>query len=57
MPRQIGYVVQEGGLFPHMTVADNIALALKIAGEPRDQIDGRVDTMMALVNLAPDTLS
>lgn len=55
LPRQIGYVVQEGGLFPHMTVADNIALALKIAGEPRDQIGGRVDTMMALVNLAPDT--
>lgn len=53
LPRQIGYVVQEGGLFPHMTVGENIALALKISGEPNPQISGRVDEMMELVNLEP----
>ena len=33
LPRLMGYVVQEGGLFPHMTVEDNIALAMRVAGE------------------------
>ena len=32
LPRLMGYVVQEGGLFPHMTVEDNIALAMRVAG-------------------------
>ena len=35
LPRLMGYVVQEGGLFPHMTVEDNIALAMRVAGTPR----------------------
>ena len=33
--RSIGYVVQEAGLFPHRTVAENVALPLELAGEPR----------------------
>ncbi|MFR4561151.1 MAG: ATP-binding cassette domain-containing protein [Flavonifractor plautii] len=38
LPRLMGYVVQEGGLFPHMTVEDNIALAMRVAGYPRKNL-------------------
>lgn len=53
LPRQIGYVVQEGGLFPHMTIAENIALTIKLAGFPKEQIENRVDEMLNLVGLDP----
>ncbi|CAN5441828.1 ABC transporter ATP-binding protein [soil metagenome] len=46
--RRIGYVFQHIGLFPHMTVAANVGLALRLAG--RDE-PGRVDTMLDLINL------
>lgn len=51
----VGYVVQAGGLFPHMTIEDNIALTVKIAGFPREQIHDRVTEMLRMVNLDPDT--
>ncbi|MBE6072437.1 MAG: ATP-binding cassette domain-containing protein [Clostridium butyricum] len=54
LPKQIGYVVQEGGLFPHLTIADNIALTLNISGEPKEKICSRVDEMLQMVNLEPD---
>ena len=54
LPRLVGYVVQAGGLFPHMTVEENIALTMQIAGYPKDKIAGRVDEMLRLVNLDPD---
>ena len=53
LPRKIGYVVQEGGLFPHLTIADNIALTLNIIGESKAKIANRVDEMLQMVNLEP----
>ncbi|WP_270739711.1 ABC transporter ATP-binding protein [Massilioclostridium coli] len=53
LPKQIGYVVQEGGLFPHMTVGDNIALTMKLAGFSKQDIQNRVDEMLEMVALEP----
>lgn len=51
--RGIGYVIQQTGLFPHMTVADNIACVPKILKWDRDRIDTRVDELLELVHLEP----
>jgi len=60
--RRIGYVFQSIGLLPHMTVAENIAIGPRLAGERLEQ--GRVDQLLALVELdsalatrMPDALS
>lgn len=55
LPGKIGYVVQEGGLFPHMTIEDNIALTMKLAKWPQDKIEDRVTEMLNLVNLDPQS--
>ena len=55
LPGLIGYVVQEGGLFPHLTVGENIALIMKSSRIPRDQIREKVWELLELVNLAPET--
>ncbi|HEX4158033.1 MAG TPA: ATP-binding cassette domain-containing protein [Rhizomicrobium sp.] len=52
--RQIGFVFQDIGLFPHMTVAENAGIALKLAGRARREIDARVDELLALVRLPPE---
>jgi osmoprotectant transport system ATP-binding protein len=49
--RRIGYVFQNVGLFPHMTVAENIGIALKLRGVP-DRA-ARIAEMLALVGLDP----
>ncbi len=49
--RSIGYVFQNVGLFPHLTVAENIALPLRIAGEPPRS---RLGEMLDLVELPHD---
>ena len=54
LPKKIGYVVQEGGLVPHMTIEDNIALTMKLAEWPEDKIHDRVTEMLQLVNLDPE---
>ncbi len=51
--RRIGYVIQQIGLFPHMTVAQNIATVPKILGWEPAMIDRRVDELLFLVNLDP----
>jgi osmoprotectant transport system ATP-binding protein len=51
--RTIGYAVQASGLFPHMTVAQNIALVPKMAGWPKARILSRVEEMLELVGLDP----
>lgn len=51
--RSIGTVFQGGGLFPHMSVADNIGITPKLLGWPPAQIAARVDELMALVRLDP----
>jgi osmoprotectant transport system ATP-binding protein len=49
--RQIGYVFQEIGLFPHMTVAENIAVTPRLIGWPKAKIAARVDELLDLVAL------
>jgi osmoprotectant transport system ATP-binding protein len=51
--RGIGYVLQEGGLFPHMTAAENVGLPLRLAGRDAVSIGARVDEMLILVGLEP----
>ncbi|TPW77891.1 betaine/proline/choline family ABC transporter ATP-binding protein [Schumannella soli] len=53
--RRIGYVIQAGGLFPHMTVATNIGLVPKMLGWSKERIAARVDELLELVSLDPDT--
>lgn len=52
--RRIGYVIQQIGLFPHMTVADNIATVPKLLGWTRARTDARTDELLALVGLEPE---
>jgi osmoprotectant transport system ATP-binding protein len=52
--RQIGYVIQAGGLFPHMTVASNIAIVPKMLGWDKQRIKERVDELLELVSLDPE---
>lgn len=49
--RQIGWVIQKGGLFPHMTVARNVGLLPRLSGWPAKEIRQRVEQLLALVNL------
>ena len=51
--RGIGYVIQAGGLFPHMTVATNIGIAPKMLGWDKARIAARVDELLELVSLDP----
>ncbi|MFI7616643.1 ABC transporter ATP-binding protein [Nonomuraea terrae] len=53
--RHIGYVIQQAGLFPHMTVASNIAQVPKLLGWDRRRIAERVDELLTLVGLEPST--
>lgn len=49
--RGIGYVMQHSGLFPHRTIAANIATVPKLLGWERQRIDARVAELIALVGL------
>jgi osmoprotectant transport system ATP-binding protein len=49
--RRIGYVFQEIGLFPHMTVAENIGVVPALLGWKKDEIAARVDELLDLVDL------
>jgi osmoprotectant transport system ATP-binding protein len=51
--RRIGYVLQEVGLFPHLTVGDNVACVPRLLGWDEPRIRERVDAMLTLVGLAP----
>ena len=51
--RRIGYVIQQTGLFPHMRVADNIAVVPKLLGWPKQRISQRIDELLTLVGLPP----
>jgi osmoprotectant transport system ATP-binding protein len=52
--RRIGYVFQGVGLFPHMTIAENIAITPRLLGWPRPEIDARVAELLDLVELPRD---
>ena len=49
--RRIGYVFQSGGLFPHLSVADNIGITPRLLGAPTTEIAARVDELIELVQL------
>lgn len=55
--RSIGYVIQRGGLFPHMTVARNVGLLCALEGWPQEKVDARVGELLELVNLPPDAFA
>lgn len=52
--QQIGYVIQQIGLFPHMTVAQNIAVVPQLLGWTREKIASRVDELLALIKMPPE---
>jgi len=51
--RRIGYVIQGAGLFPHLTVGDNIAIVPRLLKWDKKRIATRVDELLDLVNLEP----
>lgn len=51
--RRIGYVLQDGGLFPHMTVRQNAGIVLKLQDSDTKSINARADEMLELVKLDP----
>lgn len=53
--RRVGYVLQEGGLFPHFTVAENVGIPKKIVGETAAGSRPRVFEMLSLVGMDPET--
>jgi osmoprotectant transport system ATP-binding protein len=55
--RRIGYVFQEIGLFPHLSVAENIGVTPKLLGWSAERIAERVETLLELVNLPPAVAS
>lgn len=52
--RRIGYVIQEGGLFPHFTIARNVGLVPALSGWDRERTSERVNELLTLVGLDPD---
>ena len=52
--RRIGYAFQQVGLFPHMTVGENVGVTPALLGWTEDTIRRRVDELLALVELDPD---
>ena len=51
--RHIGYVIQQVGLFPHMTIAQNVATVPQLLGWPAERTNARVTEMLSLVGLEP----
>ncbi len=54
--RHIGYVIQQVGLFPHMTIAQNVGAVPNLLGWPADKIGRRAEELMQLVGLDPEML-
>ncbi|MEZ6037296.1 MAG: ATP-binding cassette domain-containing protein [Planctomycetota bacterium] len=52
--RGIGYVIQSGGLFPHLTVAQNIGLLCRLEGHARAAVERRVGELLEMVALPAD---
>jgi osmoprotectant transport system ATP-binding protein len=52
--RRIGYAFQQVGLFPHLTVAENVGITPALLGWQRAKIAARIDALLALVELEPE---
>jgi len=55
--RSVGYVIQDVGLFPHMTVAENIGVVPRLEAWPSDRVAARVDELLELIGLSPATFA
>src|SRR5690606_32971962 len=53
---RIGYVIQSGGLFPHLSARRNVTLLARHLGLPRREIDERVASLAGLVQISTDML-
>jgi osmoprotectant transport system ATP-binding protein len=53
--RSVGYVIQDVGLFPHLTVADNIAVVPRLEQWPDDRVTARIRELLDLIGLTPET--
>ena len=51
--RRIGYVIQQVGLFPHQTIAENVGTVPRLLGWPRERIAARTEELLSLVGLEP----
>jgi osmoprotectant transport system ATP-binding protein len=51
--RSVGYVIQQVGLFPHMTIAENVATVPRLLGWDAERIARRVDDLLARVDMEP----
>ena len=54
--RRIGYVIQQIGLFPHLTIAANVATVPRLLGWDKKRINARVDELVDIVGLDPEVL-
>jgi osmoprotectant transport system ATP-binding protein len=54
--REIGYVIQQIGLFPHQTVGENIATVPRLLGWPKQRVRGRVRELLELIGLDPQEM-
>lgn len=52
--RQMGYVIQQTGLFPHMTIRENIQLIAGLEGHAEQDMDARTEHLLRMVGLDPD---
>jgi osmoprotectant transport system ATP-binding protein len=52
----IGYVIQDGGLFPHLTAGQNVTLLARHLGVASEEVEQRLQSLAALVALTPDAL-
>ncbi|MGG7141969.1 ABC transporter ATP-binding protein [Clostridium nigeriense] len=55
--RSIGYVIQQTGLFPHMTVKENIEIIPKLIGKDQEDIEKKTDELLNMVGLDPEKYS
>lgn len=55
--RRVGWVIQEIGLFPHMTVARNVGIVPELIGWGEERIRARVDELLAMVGLEPESFA
>ena len=53
----IGYVIQQIGLLPHRTVAENVAIVPRLYGWPKEKINKRIDELLELIGLDPEETS
>ena len=51
--RETGYVIQQIGLFPHRTIAQNIATVPSLVGWDSERVERRIDELLELIGLTP----